>query len=211
MVQKIIKAKRHIEEAGISMDEINEWNYFSIKKWYNRIRGQYQNVTWRRLTCNNLGAPKWMFILNLAIQNRLLTRSRLHAWGITDEKSCPICNEAEESIEHLMFKCRTTGEIWSKILRWQGISRAPMEWQREIQWAENNATGSNAAAQVYRLALACAVYHIWNERNNRIFQDHQKTVEMIVRQIVIEVAIRGSMNRKIGKKIEEIDTYCKGG
>ncbi|XP_019245211.1 PREDICTED: uncharacterized protein LOC109225074 [Nicotiana attenuata] len=170
------------------------------------MRGQYQKVSWRRLTCNNLGASKWIFVLSLAIQNRLLTRSRLHTWGITDEVSCPICTEAEETIEHLLFNYRITGEIWSKILH-----RAPMEWQREIQWVESNATGNNAAAQVYRLTLACAVYHIWNERNNRIFQDQKKIVEMIVRQIVIEVAIRGSMDSKTGKKIAEIDTYSKGG
>ncbi|XP_019244443.1 PREDICTED: uncharacterized protein LOC109224311 [Nicotiana attenuata] len=193
------------------MKEVIEWNYFSIKKWYNSMLGQYQKVSWRRLTCNNLGAPKWIFVLSLAIQNRLLTRSRLHTWGIADEVSCPLCTEAEETIEHLLFNCRIIGEIWSKLLHWQGINRAPMEWQREIQWAESNATRNNAAAQVYRLTLACAVYHIWNERNNRIFQDQKKTMEMIVRQFVLEVAIRGSMNSKTEKRIAEIDTYRKRG
>ncbi|XP_019242188.1 PREDICTED: uncharacterized protein LOC109222269 [Nicotiana attenuata] len=152
-------------------------------------------------------APKWIFVLNLAIQNRLLTRSRLHAWGIAEEVNCPLCNEAEETIDHLLFKCRIAGGIWSKLLQWQGITRTPMEWKREIQWAEGKATGNNAHAQVYRLTLACAVYYIWNERNRRVFQEQQKIVEVIVRQIAQEVAIRGSKNSKTEKRIAEIDYY----
>nr|XP_016484541.1 PREDICTED: uncharacterized protein LOC107805075 [Nicotiana tabacum] len=41
IVQKIIKAKRYVEAAGIDMKELAEWNYFSIKKWYKGMRGQY--------------------------------------------------------------------------------------------------------------------------------------------------------------------------
>ncbi|XP_019248713.1 PREDICTED: uncharacterized protein LOC109227980 [Nicotiana attenuata] len=116
IVQKIIKAKRHVEAAGVDMKELAEWNFFSIKKWYKGMRGQYPKVSWRGLTCNNLGAPKWIFVLNLALQNRLFTRSRLHAWGITNDISCPLCNEEDETIDHLMFKCRIPGSIWSKLL-----------------------------------------------------------------------------------------------
>ncbi|XP_075074519.1 uncharacterized protein LOC142162107 [Nicotiana tabacum] len=177
IVQKIIKAKRYIEVVGVSMKEVAEWNYFSIKKCYNGMRGQ------------------------------LLTRSRLHAWGVAEEVNCPLCNEVEETIDHLLFKCRIAGGIWNKLLQWHGITRTSMEGQREIQWAEGKATGNNAHAQVYRLTLACAMYHIWNERNIRVFQEQQKTVEVIVSQIVQEITIRGSKNIKTEKRIAEIDYY----
>ncbi|XP_016484541.2 uncharacterized protein LOC107805075 [Nicotiana tabacum] len=108
IVQKIIKAKRYVEAAGIDMKELAEWNYFSIKKWYKGMRGQ------------------------------------------------------------------VAGSIWSKLLHWQGITRPSMEWQREVQWAEDKATGNTAKAQVYRLTLAGAVYHIWSERNRRVFQEEQR-------------------------------------
>ncbi|XP_070021911.1 uncharacterized protein LOC142177638 [Nicotiana tabacum] len=93
IVQKIIKAKKYLEEMGYTMNEVSGWKSLSVKKLYNTMRGEFQKVTWRRLTCNNAGAPKWIFVLNLAIQRRLLTIDRLNNWGITDVLSCPMCNE----------------------------------------------------------------------------------------------------------------------
>ncbi|XP_016494420.2 uncharacterized protein LOC107813653 [Nicotiana tabacum] len=102
---------------------------------------------------------------------------------------------------------KVTGSIWSKLLHWQGITRSSMEWQREVQWDKDKSTGNNAKARVYRLTLVCAVHHIWNERNKRLFQEEQKTMEVIVRQIIQEVANKGSRIRKLEKTMEEMNFY----
>lgn len=95
MVQKINKAKGYLEATRITMQEMSSWNFFSIKKLYNVMRGEFQKVTWKKLTCNNVGALKWIFMLNLAIQRRLLTRDMLHMWGITYILICPMCNDED--------------------------------------------------------------------------------------------------------------------
>lgn len=49
------------------------------------------------------------------------------------------------------------------------------EWQTEIQWAEKYCNGKTATANIYRMTQAGAVYYLWQERNNRVFQRKQRS------------------------------------
>lgn len=77
MVKKILKSKKSIEEIGIQVSELCNMATFSIKWMYQKMRGKYTKVPWRRLVCNNHSPPKWLFILNLTIEERLSTLDRL--------------------------------------------------------------------------------------------------------------------------------------
>ncbi|XP_060195279.1 uncharacterized protein LOC132624530 [Lycium barbarum] len=77
VVRKILKAKDYLQTTGLSVEEILDWNSFSIKKLYLLLRGNFSKAQWRRLTCNNGGLPKWSFIVTVVAQRRLLTRDRL--------------------------------------------------------------------------------------------------------------------------------------
>ncbi|XP_059302122.1 uncharacterized protein LOC132054068 [Lycium ferocissimum] len=130
VVSKIIKAKKYMDGTGLTMDELLTWNSYSIKKVYLQMRGVFQKVDWRKITCNNDGLPKWQFLLNLT--------------------ACPY-----------------SSSVWKKLLQWQGINRAVLEWQDELQWAIANASGHSTAAMVYRMTVAACIYHLWTERNTR--------------------------------------------
>ncbi|KAH0775665.1 hypothetical protein KY290_007076 [Solanum tuberosum] len=62
---------------------------FTIKGMYKKLIRDFIKLPWRRLTCNNQGNPKWIFILYLTIHRRLYTMDRLDKWGIhTDQWLC---------------------------------------------------------------------------------------------------------------------------
>lgn len=63
MVKKILKAQRYFEEAGWTEEELLSWTSFSAKQMYLKLRGDFLEVDWRRLLCNNAAPPKWAFIL----------------------------------------------------------------------------------------------------------------------------------------------------
>lgn len=90
MVKKVMKAKDTLEKAGYLYEDILKTSHLSIKKIYNKLRGDYPKVSWRRLICNNSGYPKWIFTLQLAALGRLYTRDRLAKWGVTTELICPV-------------------------------------------------------------------------------------------------------------------------
>nr|XP_009781619.1 PREDICTED: uncharacterized protein LOC104230493 [Nicotiana sylvestris] len=137
----------------------------------------------------------------------LSTRERLASWGVTDTLVCPLCNVANETIDHLFFSCVYSSGIWNILLQWQGLTRKTMSWQHEMAWMEVNERGRSARAEVSRMAIAGCVYHIWQERNMRIFQNKQRQEEQVIRQIIQEIFCRGSMWARLAKKLERLNFY----
>ncbi|XP_009590345.1 uncharacterized protein [Nicotiana tomentosiformis] len=180
---------------------------FSTKQFYLKLRGTFQKVAWRKLMCNNQGLPKWIFILRLAALGRLYTKDRLFKWGVTQDQFCLLCGQDHESLAHLFFTCETTAQLWKKLLNWIGVTRNPMVWEDELQWGMQHASGSSSRAEVYRMLLAVAVYHVWMERNYRVFQGKQQSIEVVARPIVQEIHFRDSMKVKIAKWLESLNYY----
>ncbi|KAK4706643.1 hypothetical protein R3W88_033797 [Solanum pinnatisectum] len=154
-------------------------------------------VNWRRLPCNDFGYPKWIFILQIAILERILTMDRLLQWGAIDSARCPLCDQANESHNHLFFERSYSGKVWSNV----------GTWQEEKHWATTYATGQNIRSEVYQMCLAGAVYHIWIERNARVFTQGQKEKGIMVRHIIQEIHVRGFVKSKIAKKLDTVNFY----
>ncbi|XP_019252743.1 PREDICTED: uncharacterized protein LOC109231537 [Nicotiana attenuata] len=151
--------------------------------------------------------PKWIFILRLAIQDRLATKERLARWGSIDETLCTMCHRSNETVQHLFFDCDYSKEIWQKLLHWQGVMRRGKQWKEEVQWAEKKAAGKSAGAEIYRMVLAAAVYHIWQARNNTIFQKKQINAQSIVKLIIQEVHIRAQHCKKLDTYLSNMNWY----
>lgn len=135
---------------------------YSIRSTYNQLRGEFPKLTWRRMICNNQGSPKWIFILYLALQNRLYTKDRLRKWGM---QVTPLCDQEMDEHQHLFFACIYSAGIWRKLLAWQRINWQIFGWKEEVDWAVQHANGKDPKAEVYRLIMAGAIYHLWMERN----------------------------------------------
>lgn len=101
---------------------------------------------------------------------------------------CPLCEAEEESVSHLFFDCKVSKQVWKKFLGWQGISRYHMTSEAEVFWAEGHGRGKSSGVEVYRMTLTAAMYYIWRERNQRVFQATKQSTTSIVKQIVQEEA-----------------------
>ncbi|XP_070019933.1 uncharacterized protein [Nicotiana sylvestris] len=134
----------YLEEAGVTTDEFLKGEKYAIKTVYNKMRDKHPKVQWRKLICNNQGCPKWLFILYLTLHDRLYTKMRLKKWNTGYDTTCALCDSEEEDIQHLLFKCPNTSQVWQKILDWQGIQRQTMGWKEEVEWAGKNASGNSA-------------------------------------------------------------------
>ncbi|XP_019266266.1 PREDICTED: uncharacterized protein LOC109243742 [Nicotiana attenuata] len=143
--------------------------------------------------------PKWTFNLRLAILDRLATKERLARWSKLDDTVCSLCNRSNETVQHLFFECDTTWELWQKILQWQGIVKRKKQWHEEIQWTAEKAAGKSAGAELYRVAMAAVVYHVWQARNRCIFQKEKFNVIKTVKMVVQEIHIRAQCYEKLDK------------
>ncbi|XP_009759295.2 uncharacterized protein [Nicotiana sylvestris] len=152
---------------------------------------------------------QWIFILRLALQQRLATKDRLIRWGIDVDQTRLLCNKENETMQHIFFKCEITGKVWNGLLRLQGIQRSHKNWQDEITWMEKMAKGKSARAAICRITLAVAIYHCWQERNFVTFQKKRRTTTALTKVIIQEVHVRAARFPYLDKVITTLNWYSE--
>ncbi|XP_019224489.1 PREDICTED: uncharacterized protein LOC109206154 [Nicotiana attenuata] len=207
VVQKIFIAKSIFEKIGLQEDDVAAMIKYSIKDVYEAYRGNFPKVPWRRLVCNNNGHPKWKFIIFLALHRRLQTKERIACWANLEDMECVLCKKDNEDIDHLLFECSYAQQIWSKLLLWQGIKRAALNRKNEVQWAIENTRRKTAYQETYRMTLACGVYHVWLERNRRIFRECSRSADQVVKQVIREIHVRARKSSRLDRYMNDLNFY----
>ncbi|KAK4383266.1 putative ribonuclease H protein [Sesamum angolense] len=92
-----------------------------------------------------------------------------------------------ETHEHLFFRCNYSRQcirILKRTVRFTWPNRA---WAVDIAWASKRWNGRHIVQAAYRALLAAIVYHIWQERNRRVFQQSMRPSSTIARIVVDEM------------------------
>ena len=89
-----------------------------------------------------------------------------------------------ESVDHLFFECIFAKSVWQKVQKICLLYRGDMCWQMEVQWWSVFLKGESFATQLRRLVLSATVWHLWQERNSRVFKQTSKTNVQLVAAIV---------------------------
>lgn len=134
VMQRIFKAKKQFIEAAIILADIQGMDNYSIRDMYKKLRGTFPKVPWRRLVCNNYAEGKLIFIMRAAIHGKLYTKDWLNKWGVAVNPICCMCNEQDETHEHLLFACPFSAVLWRRMICWKGIERTVGNWHNEISW-----------------------------------------------------------------------------
>ena len=89
--------------------------WFSIKSAYllardlNPLNSRLNSVSW---VWKLEAPPKILFFLWLCLHNSIPTCVILGSRGLSLSPLCPICSEENESIDHLLRRCKTAAELW---------------------------------------------------------------------------------------------------
>lgn len=156
---------------------------FSIKSAYDVIRRKSPKVSWRNIVWDPGILPKQAFILWFLFQGRLKTRDLLRSRGMQISAECGLCNQDEESIEHLFFSCPVSKLCWESLLAVRGMRRSACSWTVEKRWILRNARSRNRRSKKIIICLAAAVYAIWAERNGRVFRNEQNSQAVLLSKI----------------------------
>ncbi|XP_019228711.1 PREDICTED: uncharacterized protein LOC109209820 [Nicotiana attenuata] len=144
IIRKILQAGKYLNEAGLDTGMVMQSNSFSIRGMYKQLRGDF-------------------------LKESLYTKDRLRKWGMQVNPECALCEKEMESHNHIFFTCSFSENVWSRILKWMNINHEPKSWDEEIKWATEQMKGNGTKTILYRLGMTGAVYHLWLERNRRIF------------------------------------------
>ncbi|KAL0290483.1 UNVERIFIED_CONTAM: Retrovirus-related Pol polyprotein from type-2 retrotransposable element R2DM [Sesamum radiatum] len=158
---------------------------FSSAAAYDLFRPPGPTVGWTSLLVGTFHIPRHRFILWLTLQGRLATTDR--PWLQHLGSGCVLCQDGiPESHEHLFFMCPFARECIRAIRREIFFHWPYYTWSSVIRWASARWRGKHVVNAAYRALFASLVYHLWQERNFRIFQHISRSTEEIVRIVVSE-------------------------
>ncbi|KAL0294745.1 UNVERIFIED_CONTAM: hypothetical protein Sangu_3212400 [Sesamum angustifolium] len=155
---------------------------FSTKVVYDIFRNPGPKVGWYSLLLGPCKIPKYSFVLWLAILEKLSTMDKpwlSHLGGV-----CVLCGRELETHEHLFFRCSYSWRcirVLKNSVRFSWPNRA---WGEDIPWASKRYVGRHIVQAAYRALLAAMVYHIWQERNQRVFMHTTRPSSLIARNAI---------------------------
>lgn len=96
-----------------------------------------------------------------------------------------MCNQAPETIEHLLMHCPIAREVW-----WQALSHIQMQTrfnmsEATIINARNNLRAALRKSQrkgIDTLFMLIS-WQLWNERNGRVFRNEASTMQALLQKI----------------------------
>ncbi|XP_019084301.1 PREDICTED: uncharacterized protein LOC109125941 [Camelina sativa] len=142
---------------------------FSSKETWEQLRVHSPPVPLAAVVWFCEHVPRFSFITWLAVLQRFPTRDHLRGWGMNILAACVLCSTGLESHHHMFFNCSYSSEIWCSF-----ASRVLPIPPRSIDEAISQILLLNQPHQamdsaILKLLLQTVVYHLWKERNSRIF------------------------------------------
>ena len=186
-VLKLVRGKK---------DEVHWLNFngkivpFDVSQVSSSLISNEPIVEWYELVWFQNRIPSHCFILWLAILGRLRTQDRMKKWKDTSEFCCVFCNNQIDSHSHLFFECKYPNEVWNLIKIKVNMSHRPGNWIEIIKEFQSSLKRKSIENFIKKMALAASVYHIWNERNKRLFGKQRNSVDVTVKIIMDDIRLK---------------------
>ncbi|KAK4384351.1 putative ribonuclease H protein [Sesamum angolense] len=158
---------------------------FSTKVVCDIFRMIGPKVGWYSLLLGPCKVPRYSFVLWLAILDKLSTMDKpwlSHLGGVY-----VLCCREMETHEHLFFRSSYSRQCIRALKNAVRFSWPNRAWGVDITWASRRWNGRHIVKAAYRALLAPIVYHIWQERNRRVFQHIERPSSTIARIAVDEI------------------------
>lgn len=115
MLRNIMHMRNHLSHIGgwaVVMANVR----FQMSKAYQTFFIQRDTVEWRGLICGNVASPRSKFIVWMMADHKLPTMDRLFKQGMISGKICKLCNQQEETHDHLFLSYNWTVSLKKFVL-----------------------------------------------------------------------------------------------
>ncbi|RVX02255.1 NAD-dependent malic enzyme 62 kDa isoform, mitochondrial [Vitis vinifera] len=93
---------------------------------------------------------------------------------------CILCKGNGESIDHLFLHCPVTIGLWNKLFKLAGLDWVPPRSFEDMLVIAFKGLGNSLRGKtLWQVACLTLVWIVWQERNNRIFEDKGRLEEML--------------------------------
>jgi hypothetical protein len=127
----------------------------------------------------------------LVALNRCWTADRLSIRGLLHPSMCVLCDQHEESIDHILVACPESRQLWWLLL--SAISRPECLPVNEISFhswlCDKRETFPSSQRRGFDTIATLAAWTIWKEWNNRVFNQKQRSWTEVARAMAEEAAL----------------------
>ncbi|XP_024990498.1 uncharacterized protein LOC112524776 [Cynara cardunculus var. scolymus] len=163
---------------------------FSVREVWLSLRPNEPDVSWHHLVWFSQSIPRHAFILCVALKQRLKMHDKLRFWEAHSDLSCAFCQNGPDSHSHLFFECPFPNLVWNGLKAKMNLNGVPDNWDDIISMLQQATKGKTIWSIIRRLVLVGTVYHLWHERNNRIFKSKRRSHIMVGKTITDDVRSR---------------------
>ncbi|XP_071733553.1 uncharacterized protein [Rutidosis leptorrhynchoides] len=121
----------------------------------------------------------------------------LERWDVPRGDVCCLCNQVQESHDHLLIGCSYAKSVW----RWfrgkagldgiiDRIEYGTSQWNDVVNIMAGTICNKGIWSIIRRLVFAAVIYHLWQERNARIFENDSSSHDVIAKRVFEVVRLR---------------------
>lgn len=127
----------------------------------------------------------------LAMQRRLWTADRMRRRRMNTHSTCPLCDQEDETADHLAVGCVLAREVWHATLLRCNLQHLTPEPDAELieWWPEARRRVPPQHRKGFDSLVLLVVWTLWKERNSRVFQRYAETLRTICKRIADEVEL----------------------
>lgn len=122
---------------------------------------------------------KVAFFAWTAVLGKILTLDNLRKKRVIVIDRCCMCKMNGKTVDHLLLHCEVARALWYAIL-----SRFNLSWVMPLRVIDLFACwwtgGRSRSAVVWKMVLCCLMWCLWRERNDRQFEDKERTIEELI-------------------------------
>ena len=166
---------------GISDRETWQWQegqHYIVQKGYQWFLGEMEYKDWSRIIWARAVSPRHATTTWFSIHQKLPFRCRIARFSAQHVGlECTLCEEAEEDMDHLFFSCRWAKDYWQAIKQWWPTTIVTSSTSSFIH-SILNLKGPKRQKTIAYAIYAAGIYQIWRARNEKIFAQHQLSVQL---------------------------------
>uniref|UniRef100_A0A0A9CVB5 Reverse transcriptase zinc-binding domain-containing protein n=1 Tax=Arundo donax TaxID=35708 RepID=A0A0A9CVB5_ARUDO len=180
-----------LEEILLTQEEDQHfWKHEASGKYYSKsayntfFLGSVSFEPWRRLWKSWAPAKCKMFLW-LAIRNICWTADRLEKRGLRHLECCPLCDQENETVQHLLTTCVFARQVWHKIFEPLGLlTLVPRRSEKCFAdwWRKSVRKGRKEQRKGLNTLIILGAWVIWKHRNSCVFNGTSPSLQMVLNE-----------------------------
>ncbi|WVZ84633.1 hypothetical protein U9M48_031641 [Paspalum notatum var. saurae] len=158
---------------------------FPRKSAYNAFfLGSVKFAPWKRIW-KSWAPLRCKFFVWLAVKNRCWTGDRLLKHGLPHPSACLLCDQEDETIQHILGACVFSREIWTKILSvgLQFVAPQPNVRVFSAWWCWAVSRVPKEARKGFNSLVILVAWSLWKHRIACVFEGLGPSVSLVCQEV----------------------------